>query len=440
MESSAEEHKKKGNEAFKNADWDLAIKEYNKAISLDNKQPAYFSNRAACWSSKGNHESALADASRCLELDPAFVKGYSRKGKALFDLSRLDEAEEAYKAGLEVEATHQGCSQGLADVKAARAQANASAGSTSGLGSAFSNSASKLLEKLKQGGLGGRLQMYMVAFAGYYLYKNYMGNPTRETETEKVSASEPDFEVGFSAPAGGMSLQRGFEQARGHWSSFLESRDGEKTSLVFLHRTASSAEAEFAKVLPEVKKVSGSPVSVFAPDRPCHGYTPCRGGAGTGNNNDVEWLQGLLKSRRAQHMAYIASGKEAAQTILSLLRKRQESAQVLLISPGVAADQPSLGDFEQWLKRQRKSPRSLADAVKWAASVLENEVQVGDDTDTDGMPEGCSVTVLTEAGDTEDKVFLEELEGQGHVVRSRQLLPQDSLHEEVAKEALQLLA
>jgi len=367
MESSAEEHKKKGNEAFKNADWDLAIKEYNKAISLDNKQPAYFSNRAACWSSKGNHESALADASRCLELDPAFVKGYSRKGKALFDLSRLDEAEEAYKAGLEVEATHQGCSQGLADVKAARAQANASAGSTSGLGSAFSNSASKLLEKLKQGGLGGRLQMYMVAFAGYYLYKNYMGNPTRETETEKVSASEPDFEVGFSAPAGGMSLQRGFEQARGHWSSFLESRDGEKTSLVFLHRTASSAEAEFAKVLPEVKKV-------------------------------------------------------------------------LLISPGVAADQPSLGDFEQWLKRQRKSPRSLADAVKWAASVLENEVQVGDDTDTDGMPEGCSVTVLTEAGDTEDKVFLEELEGQGHVVRSRQLLPQDSLHEEVAKEALQLLA
>ena len=29
----------------------------------------------------------------------------------------------------------------------------------------------------------------------------------------------------------------------------------------------------------------------------------------------------------------------------------------------------------------------------------------GVDTDTDGMPEGCSVTVLTEAGDTEDWVF-----------------------------------
>lgn len=40
--------------------------------------------------------------------------------------------------------------------------------------------------------------------------------------------------------------------------------------------------------------------------------------------------------------------------------------------------------------------------------------QVGDDTDTDGMPEGCSVTVLTEAGDTEDWVF-----AQGrHIVHS----------------------
>lgn len=434
MESSAEEHKKKGNEAFKNADWDLAIKEYNKAISLDNKQPAYFSNRAACWSSKGNHESALADASRCLELDPAYVKGYSRKGKALFDLSRLDEAEEAYKAGLEVDAENQGCTQGLADVKAARARSSGSSGSGSGMGSAFSNfSASSWLQKLKQAGIGGRLQMYMVAFAGYYMYKNYMGNSkSPQTETDKATA-EPEAEVRYSARSVG-SLQRGFEQVQGLWSSFLELREGEH-SLVFLHRTASSAEAEFAKVFPAVQKVLGSPLSVFAPDRPCHGYSPCGGAAG-----DVKWLQGLLKSRQAQHMAYVASGKEAAHTILNLLRERQEAAQVLLISPGVAADRPSLADFQQWLKRQRQSPRALADAVRWAASVLESETQDEDTEIGAGSPEGCSITILTEAGETEDKVFLEELEGQGHVVRSRQLSPEESLHEEVAKEASQLLA
>eukprot|EP00438_Fugacium_kawagutii_P025921 Skav202340 [mRNA] locus=scaffold2638:17883:19187:- [translate_table: standard] len=431
---SAEEHKKKGNEAFKNADWDLAIKEYNKAISLDNKQPAYFSNRAACWSSKGNHESALADASRCLELDPAYVKGYSRKGKALFDLSRLDEAEEAYKAGLAVDATNQGCTQGLADVQAARASQGSSGSS---FGSTFSNfsassaasSASGWLQKLKQAGIGGRLQMYMVAFAGYYMYKNYMGNP-KSTETSET-ASEPDTEVQYPARTSGISLQRGFEKVQGQWSSFLELREASENSLVFLHRTASSADAEFATVLPAVQKMLPSPVNIFAPDRPCHGYSPCEG------SSDIKWLQGLLKSRQAQHVAYIASGKEAAQTILGFLRKRQESAPVLLISPGAAADRPS-GDFQQWLKRQSgASPRALADAVRWGASVLERAT--ADDGVQTGSTEGCSITILTEASETEDKVFLEELEEQGHVVRSRQLSPEDSLHEEVVKEASQLL-
>lgn len=431
---SAEEHKKKGNEAFKNADWDLAIKEYNKAISLDNKQPAYFSNRAACWSSKGNHESALADASRCLELDPAYVKGYSRKGKALFDLSRLDEAEEAYKAGLAVDATNQGCTQGLTDVQAARARSSSqSSQGGSFFGSTFSNfsasSASSWLQKLKQAGIGGRLQMYMVAFAGYYMYKNYMGNP-KSTETSET-ASEPDTEVQYPARTRGISLQRGFEKVQGQWSSFLELREASENSLVFLHRTASSADAEFATVLPAVQKMLSSPVNIFAPDRPCHGYSPCEG------SSDIKWLQGLLKSRQAQHMAYIASGKEAALTILGLLSKRQESAPVLLISPGAAADSPSAADFQQWLKRQRQSPRALADAARWGASVLERDT-VKDDADT-GSTEGCSITILTEASETEDQVFLEELEGQGHVVRSRQLSPEDSLHEEVVKEASQLL-
>ena len=48
----------------------------------------------------------------------------------------------------------------------------------------------------------------------------------------------------------------------------------------------------------------------------------------------------------------------------------------------------------------RQSPRALADAVRWAASVLESETQAEDEAT--GSPEGCSITVLTEAGETED--------------------------------------
>lgn len=64
------------------------------------------------------------------------MKGYSRKGKALFDLGRLNEAlehgikdlavickaEDAYKAGLAVDSTNQGCTQGLENVKAGAAK------------------------------------------------------------------------------------------------------------------------------------------------------------------------------------------------------------------------------------------------------------------------------------------------------------------------------
>eukprot|EP00409_Alexandrium_fundyense_P002355 CAMPEP_0185903958 /NCGR_PEP_ID=MMETSP0196C-20130402/3248_1 /TAXON_ID=2932 /ORGANISM="Alexandrium fundyense, Strain CCMP1719" /LENGTH=100 /DNA_ID=CAMNT_0028623133 /DNA_START=90 /DNA_END=388 /DNA_ORIENTATION=+ len=99
VSEEAEEYKKRGNDAFKERKWDEAIKQYNKAIALDPTNAAYYSNRSGAWSSKSNHESALADANKCLSQDPQFVKGYARKGKALFDMDEWDQAEVAYKEG-----------------------------------------------------------------------------------------------------------------------------------------------------------------------------------------------------------------------------------------------------------------------------------------------------------------------------------------------------
>ena len=50
------------------------------AISVDPTNPVYFSNRAAAHSSKGDHASAVADSEKAIEVDPAFVKAYSRLG------------------------------------------------------------------------------------------------------------------------------------------------------------------------------------------------------------------------------------------------------------------------------------------------------------------------------------------------------------------------
>lgn len=46
---------------------------------------------------------ALEDADKCLELSQGFVRGYQRKGTALFYLDKLDEAIETYQNGLQID-------------------------------------------------------------------------------------------------------------------------------------------------------------------------------------------------------------------------------------------------------------------------------------------------------------------------------------------------
>lgn len=59
---------------------DQAIDAYTKAIALDSSNPVYYSNRAAAYASKGDHASAILDAEKAIEVDPTFVKAYSRLG------------------------------------------------------------------------------------------------------------------------------------------------------------------------------------------------------------------------------------------------------------------------------------------------------------------------------------------------------------------------
>lgn len=60
--------------------YDEAIDAYTKAIALDSVNPVYYSNRAAAYASKGDHASAILDSEKAIEVDPKFVKAYSRLG------------------------------------------------------------------------------------------------------------------------------------------------------------------------------------------------------------------------------------------------------------------------------------------------------------------------------------------------------------------------
>ena len=78
--TNADKLKQKGNSLMSGKKYDEAIEAYAKAIELDSTNPVYYSNRAAAYSSKGDHLSAVGDAEKAIEADSSYVKAYHRLG------------------------------------------------------------------------------------------------------------------------------------------------------------------------------------------------------------------------------------------------------------------------------------------------------------------------------------------------------------------------
>ncbi|KAK3144127.1 hypothetical protein QOZ80_4AG0309120 [Eleusine coracana subsp. coracana] len=96
----ADEEREKGNECFKEQKYPDAVKHYTEALRRNPKDPRVYSNRAACYTKLGAMPEGLKDAEKCIELDPTFSKGYTRKGAIQFFMKEYDKALETYQAGL----------------------------------------------------------------------------------------------------------------------------------------------------------------------------------------------------------------------------------------------------------------------------------------------------------------------------------------------------
>ncbi|KAJ9480164.1 Heat shock protein STI1 [Pseudozyma hubeiensis] len=120
---SVAELKAKGNAAFAAKDYQGAIQNYNDAIaaatSPEDNVHVLYSNRSACYAGLRDWDSALNDADACIKANSSFAKGYGRKGAALHGARRLEEAVDAYDAGLKIAPEDAGLKKGLADVKRA---------------------------------------------------------------------------------------------------------------------------------------------------------------------------------------------------------------------------------------------------------------------------------------------------------------------------------
>ncbi|XP_010264197.1 PREDICTED: hsp70-Hsp90 organizing protein 3-like [Nelumbo nucifera] len=109
----ADEEREKGNECFKEQKYPEAVKHYTEALKRNPNDPRVYSNRAACYTKLGALPEGLKDAEKCIELDPTFSKGYTRKGAIQFFMKEYDKALETYQEGLKHDANNQELMDGV---------------------------------------------------------------------------------------------------------------------------------------------------------------------------------------------------------------------------------------------------------------------------------------------------------------------------------------
>ena len=77
--------------------YDIAIQLYSKAIELDGTKAPYYGNRSFAYLKEELYGSAIEDASKSLELDRNYIKGYYRRATANMALGKFKAALNDYK-------------------------------------------------------------------------------------------------------------------------------------------------------------------------------------------------------------------------------------------------------------------------------------------------------------------------------------------------------
>ncbi|KAJ7169455.1 putative stress-induced protein STI1 [Mycena filopes] len=116
--AQAEKFKQSGNTLMSSKQYDKAIEAYTQAVASDPTNAIYYSNRAAAYSSKGDHLSAIGDSQHAITVDPNFVKAYHRLGHAQYSLADFRAAADAFERGLKLDPNNAGLKSGLENATA----------------------------------------------------------------------------------------------------------------------------------------------------------------------------------------------------------------------------------------------------------------------------------------------------------------------------------
>ncbi|XP_070160241.1 RNA polymerase II-associated protein 3 [Polyergus mexicanus] len=108
----AEQEREKGNEAFRAADYEEALRHYNASIEIESNLNAY-NNRAMTFIKLQRYEKALNDCNTVLTMDYKNVKALLRRALSLEHLGKACEALADYEAVLKLEPTNKTAISGV---------------------------------------------------------------------------------------------------------------------------------------------------------------------------------------------------------------------------------------------------------------------------------------------------------------------------------------
>jgi len=118
-DTKAQEAKERGNDFFRKKQFAESVKEYEEACKRAPKNPQIRNNLSAALCKIMDFNGAKREIDIALDLDPTYVKAYSRKGDIEVAMKEYHKAMESYKKGLELDSTNAACKEGLRKVNAA---------------------------------------------------------------------------------------------------------------------------------------------------------------------------------------------------------------------------------------------------------------------------------------------------------------------------------
>ncbi|XP_038237478.1 serine/threonine-protein phosphatase 5 isoform X3 [Dermochelys coriacea] len=98
----AEALKSQANEYFKGKDYENAVKYYSEAIDLNPANAIYYGNRSLAYLRTECYGYALADATKAIELDKKYIKGYYRRATSNMALGKFKAALRDYETVVKV--------------------------------------------------------------------------------------------------------------------------------------------------------------------------------------------------------------------------------------------------------------------------------------------------------------------------------------------------